>query len=450
MKRKFFKRFLFILLVAGAGIVNAQSVSSDFSWTTSTSNNTSTGQIIGCNGGVVDVTMTSSRLPHILESGGTGAYFPADHLVAGNVTITLTFSPAVYDLSILMNDFDEYAPGGSDDGTPSEFGSGFSPPFTSITPVPGAQTFVATGFGTGVDPAGSTNTQGWVNWTGLISTVTFTYERPDAINLGGWGLILDALEFTCQPSTSCVCSESNAFINIGNVLQNGQTSSDIKINSGGVAISTLNISVPFWESLIDPSCLDCNDNALLNSGKIINLPTIAGVTPTFIGSGGFASEIVYQFSTPTLINDDVNISMQFPPVLDLSCCDNDVDYCIKIQMITEECEICETIICTSDNGVKSTELVNRKTEYETSTNVDSQIETHIITISPNPASDFINIELPEAAGIVYVYSNSGELVSQLDVNSKNIRLNIKPYNTGGYIVKYIYRNKVTISKLIIE
>ena len=455
MKRNnFLKRSILGLLLASSSILNAQDVTANFNWTNTSGNVNSSGQIQGCNGQIIDVNMTSSTLGHTL-TGTTGAYFPEDANDPDTlVNISITFSTPVYDLSILMNDFD-YNGTLSNSSSAREYASNISPYISSVTNLTPGNTsddiFMVSG-GARVEPLlNQDNTLGWLNWTGTITSVSFTYNRPSN---GGWGLILERFSFNCEPTLSCICSkDKNIFNTIGRVSNNGQTSSEIQVNSNGLEISKLNISIPYWESLLDPSCLSCNSGAIFDAGKILTASTIVGVTPTFAGNGGPASEIVYEFSNPISLDDAITLFMQFPPALELSCCRNSVNYCIKIEMITENCEVCETTICTFNESEKESKVSDKKSTIANtniSTNVDSQNAITTISIYPNPASDIINIELPIAEGKLYIYNSNGQLINQIAVNSKNMRLNTLSMETGIYVIKHKYNGNSASEKLIVE
>lgn len=429
----FFKRSILAILLSSTSIIFAQDVVSDFSWVSPFASNSSTGTIVGCHGTNINVELVTSSLSHIRNSN-QAAKIPGVSS-SSNTQVTLNFSPAIYDLSLLVADFDDQG---------GESGTGFTPVFSSISPFGTSPVFVGNSAGTSVSPNGMNNTNGWINWDGAISSVSFTYNRNT-----GYIITLEEMTFNCEPTSICVCSPKNEFIKIGLVSDNGQTSSKLKVHSGGKAISTLNISIPFWKSLVNPNCIDgCNKKALLNSGNIIGLlPTIAGVTPTFAGAGGSSSEIVYQFPTPTVIDEIIILKMQFPPTLPLSCCKNSVDYCVKIQMITDKCEVCETTICLSDKPINSAKKGNKD---KVSDDIDGIVSTKSIIINPNPASDFLNIELPQAQGTIYIYSASGNLVYEGDVTKKMMTVNSRKLESGNYIIKYENKEGVLTAKVVIN
>lgn len=435
MKRvNFLKNSFLAILLVSTGVLSAQDVTADFGWVSVTASNVSGTQIQGCDGNGIDVRLTTSPLTHQLN-GSTAAKIPSTTSSTGNTLVTLNFSPAVYDLSLLIADFDEAG---------GESGTGFTPAFSSISPFGGSPVFVGNLAGTAVTPNGQANTVGWVNWTGAISSISFTYNRDP-----NWLITLEEMTFNCGPTLTCACSPKTKFNTIGLVSSNGQTTSELQINSGGVAISTLNISIPFWKSLVDASCIDgCNKKALLNSGNILNtLPTIAGVTPTFAGTGGLSSEIVYQFPTPTVINEAIKLKMQFPPTLPLSCCTNKVEYCVKVQMITEKCEVCEITLCSSGTLTGSPKIAGK---LKVSENIDGGGGQKSLIISPNPASDFINVKLPKAQGTIFIYTVNGNLVYEENVTEKRMTIGTQQLESGNYIVKYKNEQEELTAKFVIN
>lgn len=448
------RQTLMVCAIMAGGAASAQHITSDFSWTNTTGSINSDGIVEGCEAPIT-VKMKSSALGHVIS--GTSAYFPEDPDDGGDVTITIDFSAPVYNLRLLLNDFDEFEPGGSDDTSPSEYGTGFSPAFQGVDPA-GGTTFVPTGTVgsyTGVDPAGGENTKGWVYWTGGVTSVSFTYVRDDAgLGEGGWGLLIDAMEFDCREKTICSCREDLNYLSHDSpfIPDNGATEVYLHLNSGGQEISKLNVSIPNYTSLVDPGCIKCDPENISSYGKIHNLPVIAGATPWFAGFGtDGASEIVYEFATPVVIDQMIKLQLQFPPVVDLTCCKNEVDYCVKVGMIDENCRICETTVCVGDSkeghGDKpkmgAVELGSVK-----SRDLNDGISTNSLNISPNPASDFIQIELPSKNGEVVIYAGNGKKVLTEKVTSKRIKINTSSFDRGTYIVKFISSNKEVSGRFV--
>ncbi|RLD90789.1 MAG: hypothetical protein DRJ09_03100 [Bacteroidetes bacterium] len=75
-------------------------------------------------------------------------------------------------------------------------------------------------------------------------------------------------------------------------------------------------------------------------------------------------------------------------------------------------------------------------------------ETHIITIHPNPAKDFVTIESDEIITDVKLLDVSGHIVMNNKANEKQVLVNIGILPKGIYFVKIGTRSKQTVRKLV--
>lgn len=75
-----------------------------------------------------------------------------------------------------------------------------------------------------------------------------------------------------------------------------------------------------------------------------------------------------------------------------------------------------------------------------------------LTISPNPATDFINIQFENAtSGIIEIISMDGKLVRQAEVSGNNISVSVEKLVQGTYLYRFTSsRNIVSRGKLVIE
>ncbi len=98
--------------------------------------------------------------------------------------------------------------------------------------------------------------------------------------------------------------------------------------------------------------------------------------------------------------------------------------------------------------------VSQKTTYEFNMNEDIHLVSKVtkrftdgekqIKVYPNPASDFIVIETPEASGVVRIFSSNGVLVKvERLINSKS-RINVSDLNSGAYVIHTEDGEKQTI------
>ena len=428
----------------------AQNYVNDFSWVNGPSNTNMTGAA-SC-GSQNTITLTSNPSQHTLI--GTSAIFPA---VTGTdptnvITIQLDFSTPVCNLRLKVNDIDQGA------GTVPAETVVTSPAFDAISPsiLPPGPLFTAGG--ATLFPGGLNNTLGWVEFNGPLTTVTLTYNRSI-----GYGLMLDSIMYEC--CENCICdSKDNKLIDASNSIPNsGAASVDVNLSSAGVPISTLNVSLPYYTSLADPDCIKCDPANISSYGKITNLPMIAGVSPTAIGSSSDgAAEIVYKFSTPTVINETISLDLQFPPTLDLSCCPNRVDYCIKLGMIDANCRICEKLLClgtsstgsTGSNGSSSKN--NTKPSYLNPNKADqigeeSSLNNHNLKLilHPNPAQESLNITLPSTeSATLEVFDLNGKLLQSKNVQKERIQLDVSELSQGTYILKYSLDETIITNKFV--
>jgi len=76
-----------------------------------------------------------------------------------------------------------------------------------------------------------------------------------------------------------------------------------------------------------------------------------------------------------------------------------------------------------------------------------------VKISPNPASGFFNVELPEIGNTnchLEIYSLTGHLVHQENISAYKNEISIDTFPEGMYILKFIADKKQAIRKLIVQ
>jgi hypothetical protein len=184
--------------------------------------------------------------------------------------------------------------------------------------------------------------------TATNSPVQFTY----------YGLVDDALKFRCNRNArneidslkypKCPCSACDEVtINVGmqgNITNNG---------NGGLNFTALVASSPKKVKRIraelvyfdmkpeNENCLICNKNGNF-FGNFINATTI---------NSNFTSTIPYPHSAQLDALGDINISggvpinftVSIPPMV--SCCNADVNFCIRYVITYEDCTVCNKLVC---------------------------------------------------------------------------------------------------------
>ncbi|MDX2360873.1 MAG: T9SS type A sorting domain-containing protein [Crocinitomicaceae bacterium] len=112
------------------------------------------------------------------QADGSAVLFPANTgaFNGGAITITFQFSQPVTNLQIHIDDLDI-----------AETVNNINPAANSVTATNGVLNFAG-----GVITSPANNADGWINWTGPVTTVSFTYTRPGV----GFGLLVDFVNFT--------------------------------------------------------------------------------------------------------------------------------------------------------------------------------------------------------------------------------------------------------------
>ncbi len=467
MKNKFLALIGLTLSVFSLNAQDNTTITSNFNWVSSSATAMSSTTIDAC-GSPIRVDLTTSTLDHGLE--GTGALVPFNTHAVGDVMITLSFSSPVNNLNLHIKDLDEnYLDAGDNvitnpnNTNPFEYITNFSSPFSTIVPIAGTNTFIGTGANgnTGLDPNSLNDTEGWLVWNTPVSSISFTYNREDLLtnNSVGWGLLLEAFSFTCFTPPPCTCSTENTYLRNPTSIAafNGTLIVPIRISSNGVPITKLTISLPFYNSLAPVDCMNPSTTQVDRYGQFSTLTSISNTTPSYIGNNNGSSVLEYVFPTPTVINaQNVNLRLRLPPVLDLSCCENTVDFCIQIGMLDENCVFCDLRLChsyvpdpTKTSSITSTNE-NSNGNKEVTIMKSSQFSDNntALMLSPNPVSEQLKIELLSSGGIVSVYNLNGKLMHTASVNSKTIRLDTSSFSGGQYIVKHVYKGQVVTGKFI--
>lgn len=92
------------------------------------------------------------------------------------------------------------------------------------------------------------------------------------------------------------------------------------------------------------------------------------------------------------------------------------------------------------------------TKINNSTSIKIKEETESISISPNPAKQYVKIEFPdETVRNIKILNAAGKLVKQIQENKeKSIIVNIEGYAKGVYFISFNNKEKQTTKTLIIK
>ena len=294
------------------------------------------------------------------------------------------------------------------------------------------------------------NSSGWIEFSGILQDLEFTYNRPGS----GWGLIIDSVQFNCTKS-ACACPATVNYTQIGQVSKEGAGIGKLLVNSGSDAISSLTIELPFYEIETVSECRKCDVDNVASHGTISAVADIDGVSGVFYNpannqAAGFR-KVTFNFPAPVVLNEQIKLDLLFPPVLDLACCMNRVNYCFSVTLRKEDCTSCEYLSC-SNPGLEAistgsaVDLHNEHIEYlpyyETQTK-------EMFVVSPNPTSDVINVEIIEnnfLKGKVSLRNSIGQLIRSYDTNSRRIEI---PVNTPGIYLLTLESNGEKLTKQVV-
>lgn len=299
------KQLLSFYFLFSVSFVYNQTFQAGFSWLTTSPvfSAVSPNYSIG-NCSDVTYTINSSEDFRMVNNGfpynNNALFFPSNiNNTAAFVDMSITFNQPISNLRIRFVDLDENVNGYTE---PEESVSLISPIPSSVNSLSGAINNV---FLTGATVSPFDNNSnfnnndaaGWVNWTGLLSSVNFRYNRPGAL----YALIIDSISFDC-PSSGCnavanlgsdltICNNQQTLIDASNSVgnsflwNNGSTGSTLSVNSTGtywVTVSdgicndtdTINvINEIFQPNLLDDSLFICPDSEVLLELNIDNTST---------------------------------------------------------------------------------------------------------------------------------------------------------------------------------
>ncbi|MBL7906500.1 MAG: carboxypeptidase regulatory-like domain-containing protein [Bacteroidales bacterium] len=111
------------------------------------------------------------------------------------------------------------------------------------------------------------------------------------------------------------------------------------------------------------------------------------------------------------------------------------EYCYQVQAVYEDCE--------SGASEEACIFVSEV----------PQLDVNAVSVYPNPASNVVNIELTNGISQVVVYNYVGQVVYEQNITkAQTIQLNVRNYESGAYLVKFItsagesFTKKVVVTK----
>lgn len=87
--------------------------------------------------------------------------------------------------------------------------------------------------------------------------------------------------------------------------------------------------------------------------------------------------------------------------------------------------------------------------YQGTANIEDFNNSIIITIYPNPTSDYINIQTNSTIKEVKIYDLNGRLKSEKTFNSENYNVDIRDLSSGFYLLQvYDENERITTKKIL--
>jgi len=421
-------------------IASAQATQ-DFSFSGTNVHQSSINGVAGCHNNVgITVTTTdhTNGTPVSHELNGTSMLMPYDlnNDPVNAVLVVINFSTPIRNPRLAVRDIDYKAAFVPWTTYPHEWLSNLTPgymiapygafpipvdlPAGTVTPLNGA-------------PPADRDASCWLEWSGCHTSLSFVYNRVGQ----QLGLYLDQLEFecVCDPCPGCNCETQVNLLDAETTTNElGQLSAHLEILSGTASIRQVNISLPWYDMVASPECIDCDGHDITMNGHIYTATPLGGENATFLGLGGtgHSGEVTYCFDGVP-VNDQVNLKLIFPELLDLACCKPDVEYCLKVEVIDKDCRYCEFMFCVP-SAVKG-EGRGRSAPTAPNKVAVEKADTGSLLIYPNPTTGRMQAVIPtsHAAHAYTIHDQSGKQVMSGTAKGTLLDLDVTTLSPGQYI-----------------
>jgi hypothetical protein len=284
----------------------------------------------------------------------------------------------------------------------------------------------------------------------------------DASVSGFNGAIVGATWSSDTICNICSCRANVTTASTTAITADGNQSIVLNINTMGEPVTSICIDLPNYISLVEPSCLKCDLANLTSNGTILNGAVISGVSGILEDPYGLghSRKICYEFATPTVVNQTVQLNLKFPPVLNLSCCENSVNFCLDVTLRKDDCTSCEYNICHTSHNAKESLIPQtiKKTKEESlqlgnNNPTNSSIDEFKLLVFPNPARESINVEVKDinfSEGVVELMTKEGKIISSKQIKSNRFNVDLNSVSSGAYILTVKVANKKSTKIIIVE
>jgi len=351
------------------------------------------------------------------------------------VLVVISFSTPISNPQLLVSDIDYKAVNVLSTNYPHEWLSNLTSGYT-ITPYSTQPTPVAVPAGTvtplNMPPPDDSDGACWLGWTGCYDTLRFVYNRVGT----QLGLHVHRVDFECEcDCKGCTCPTQVNLTSAGTTAnEDGRVAAQLEILSGSTAISQVNVSLPWYAMTASAECIDCGAHDISMNGHFIGASPLAGENSTFVGPPGVlhSGEVTYCFGGSAVVNETIDLKMQFPELLDLECCRPDVEYCIKVEVIDEDCRYCEFLFCLPRR--ERNQLGSPTPPTPGNSHVEKSA-TGSLLIYPNPTNGKIQAVIPPShvASTFTIHDKVGKQVMKGAANGTLLNLDVSSLPSGQYI-----------------
>ena len=122
----------------------------------------------------------------------------------------------------------------------------------------------------------------------------------------------------------------------------------IQVSGGSVPIQELDITMLDFHATYSQE--DCKPTDMGIFGMLSsNTAQLDGLT---LLNNGPAGSLTWGLGSPTLVNGQIELEISEPNVLDISCCEVEFTFCLKVRVKDVNCNVCEKTICFTGEPVE--------------------------------------------------------------------------------------------------
>ena len=180
-------------------------------------------------------------------------------------------------------------------------------------------------------------------FTGTGTNYTIIFESLDA---GQGGNFLDDITVSCPDVTNPEPCCNIPGLDVSLTETSGAL--NLTINAGSTAIQEVNVTMmDYHAEYSNPLCKRANIGML----GVLSSTTSSLGTLNFDNTSNNTHSLVWKLGAPSVLNNQqVNLSVTQPLVLQLPCCDVKFYYCLKVRVKDINCNVCEKILCSGPEG----------------------------------------------------------------------------------------------------